>query len=170
VGILLEPLIKQFMESEGTTYKYNTFDFEFFTNIAKHPKLKLNDAIPLMDILAKIYLSDPVFSFGASVPFMLIITKFMKFPLLMSYVSKFITLALSSLMTSPSQKPESQQSRKRKPLPLPPSRNKKSAKDGKRQVSKKSMDEKLRKIAVIEICKKLVGLQNAEVDELIESL
>lgn len=30
VGILLDPLIKQFMESEGTTYKYNTFDFEFF--------------------------------------------------------------------------------------------------------------------------------------------
>lgn len=61
VGILLEPLIKQFMESEGSTYNYNTFDFEFFTHIAKHPKLKLNDAIPLMDALAKIYLNDIVF-------------------------------------------------------------------------------------------------------------
>ena len=30
VGILLDPLMKQFMEAEGITYKYNTFDFEFF--------------------------------------------------------------------------------------------------------------------------------------------
>jgi len=61
IGILLDPLIKQLVESEGSEYNYNTFDFEFFTNIAKHPKLKINDAIPLMDILAKIYINDPVF-------------------------------------------------------------------------------------------------------------
>ena len=30
VGILLDPLMKQFMEAEGLTYKYNVFDFEFF--------------------------------------------------------------------------------------------------------------------------------------------
>lgn len=88
------------VEAEGTTYHYNTFDFEFFTSIAKHPRLKLNDAIPLMDVLAKIYLNDPVFSFSSSIPFMLIVTRFMKFPILMGYVQKFITLALSTLMNT----------------------------------------------------------------------
>lgn len=61
VGILLEPLMKQFIESEGSTYNYNTFDFEFFISVVKHPKLKQNDAVTLMDILAKIYLNDNVF-------------------------------------------------------------------------------------------------------------
>lgn len=61
VGILLEPLMKQFIESEGTTYNYNTFDFEFFISVVKHPKFKQSDAVTLLDILAKIYLNNNVF-------------------------------------------------------------------------------------------------------------
>jgi len=172
VGILLEPLIKQFMESAGTTYKYNTFDFEFFANVVKHPKLKLSDAIPLLDVLAKIYLNDPIFCFAAAVPFMMIVTRFMEYPILMGYVKKFITLTLSTLLTAGSvhNNPESQQTRRRKPLPLPPSRARKSANSGVKPLNRKAMDVKLKKIAVVEICKKLVALQNPEVNELIESL
>ncbi|CAI2384566.1 unnamed protein product [Moneuplotes crassus] len=173
VGILLEPLIKQLMESEGTSYVYNTFDFDFFTVVAKHPKLKLNDAIPLMDILAKIYLNDPVFAFAASVPFMIIVTSFMKYPLLMGYVQKFITLALSNILSSEEEVKmslESQKARKRKPIPLPPSRAKRSAKEAKKPMNQKAINEKLKKGCVIEICKKLIALQNPDINELIESL
>lgn len=173
VGILLEPLIKQFMEAEGTSYKYNTFDFEFFMTLVKHPKLKLNDAIPLMDALAKIYLNDPVFCFAASVPFMMIITRFMEFPILMGYVKKFITLALSTLMTTNGAQrdtAESHRTKKRKPLPLPPSRSRKTANNGTKPLNRKAMDDKLKKVAVIEICKKIVALQNIDINELIESL
>jgi hypothetical protein len=151
VGILLEPLIKQFMESEGTTYNYNTFDFEFFTNVAKHPKLKLNDAIPLMDALAKIYLNDTAFCFAASVPLMLIISRFKQYPLLMGYTKKFITLALSTLIKDDNPMPESQKTRKRKHIPLPPSRARKSANKGKRDPNSKELEDKLHKVAVIEI-------------------
>ena len=127
VGILLEPLMKQFAESEGTTYNYNTFDFEFFISLIKHPKLKLNDAIPLMDILAKIYLNDNIFWYAASVPLMMIITKFIDAPVLMGYVKKFVTLALSMLLSINSEQngpSASQQSKRKKPLPLPPTRSK----------------------------------------------
>jgi hypothetical protein len=173
VGILLEPLIKQFMESFGTTYKYNTFDFEFFATVAKHPRMKLNDAIPLMDVLAKIYLNDNVFCFAASVPFILIVNRFIEFPILRGYVKKFITLALSTLLTNNDQNqnaPESQRSKRRKPLPLPPSRSRKSAVEKHKPMNKIAIDAKLKKIAVIEICKKLISVQNLEINELIENL
>jgi flagellar biosynthesis/type III secretory pathway protein FliH len=86
VGILVEPLIKQFMESESVSYKYNTFDFEFFQVLIKHPKLRLSDGISLMDALAKVYLNNPVFSFAAAPPFIMIISKFLDSPALMDYV------------------------------------------------------------------------------------
>lgn len=173
VGILLEPLIKQFMESFGTTYKYNTFDFEFFATVAKHPRMKLNDAIPLMDVLAKIYLNDNVFCFAAAVPFILIVNRFIEFPILRGYVKKFITLALSTLLTNsdPNQSaPGSQRAKRKKPLPLPPSRSRKSAVEKHKPMNRMSIDAKLKKIAVIEICKKLVSVQNIEINELIENL
>jgi len=55
-------------------------------------------------------------------------------------------------------------------LPLPPSRIRKSAKGKVKPMNKKAIDEKLKKIGVIEICKKLIGLQNPDINELIESL
>ena len=61
VGILIEPLMKQFSESEGVPYDYNIFDFDLLTSLVNHPKLKLTDAIPIMDTLAKIYLNDITF-------------------------------------------------------------------------------------------------------------
>ena len=88
----------------------------------------------------------------------------------MGYVQKFITLALSTLINSNEQTVSgSQQSKRRKPLPLPPSRQRKNSKANKPK-TKKEMNDKLKKIAVIEICKKLIALQNAEINELIESL
>ena len=41
LGLLVEPLIKQIQVTEGVTFFYKIFDFDFFSYIAKHPKLNL---------------------------------------------------------------------------------------------------------------------------------
>jgi hypothetical protein len=104
-----------------------------------------------MDALAKIYLNDTAFCFAASVPLMLIISRFKQYPLLMGYTKKFITLALSTLIKDDNPMPESQKTRKRKHIPLPPSRARKSANKGKRDPNSKELEDKLHKVAVIEI-------------------
>ena len=44
--------------SEGITYKFNVFDFDFFTSIAKHPRLTIKNAIQIVDLMAKAYLNE----------------------------------------------------------------------------------------------------------------
>ena len=58
VSFVVDPLVKCIQEGDGTTYFYNTIDFDFFAAVAKHPKLHLRNALQLIDILAKIYLND----------------------------------------------------------------------------------------------------------------
>lgn len=58
VGFVVEPLVNQLQMAEGVSYHYNSIDFQFFVSIAKHPKLQAQQAIPLIDLLAKIYLND----------------------------------------------------------------------------------------------------------------
>lgn len=45
VGILVDPLVRQIYMSEGITFKFNIFDFDFFTAIARHPRLNIKSAI-----------------------------------------------------------------------------------------------------------------------------
>ena len=45
-------------------------DFDFFTFLAKHPKLNIINAIPLADMIAKIYLNNV--ALASAVPFVLI--------------------------------------------------------------------------------------------------
>ena len=49
--------------SEGITYKFNIFDFDFFTAIAKHPRLNIKNAIQVLDLMAKAYLNENAIDF-----------------------------------------------------------------------------------------------------------
>jgi len=50
VTILIEPLLKTMQSAENQSYIYNVFDFDFLTNIAKHPKLQASPhGLQLMD-------------------------------------------------------------------------------------------------------------------------
>jgi len=62
--------------TEGVTFFFEIFDFDFFALLAKHPKLNLNAAIQLADLLAKIYLNNVTYSSAASVPFTLVCSRF----------------------------------------------------------------------------------------------
>lgn len=60
IGLLIEPLIK-LMSNDKPTFPFNTCDFSFFQVLSEHPKLNINAAIMIADLLAKVYLNQPIF-------------------------------------------------------------------------------------------------------------
>ena len=63
VGILVDPLVRQIYMSEGITFKFNVFDFEFFSTLAKHPRLNIKNGIQIADLMAKAYLNENALEF-----------------------------------------------------------------------------------------------------------
>lgn len=72
ISIVLEPLVKQLQIGENDTYIYNSQDFSFFAKLANHPTLNPNQALILIDTMAKIYINDFAYANCAAVPFMAI--------------------------------------------------------------------------------------------------
>jgi hypothetical protein len=71
VGVLIEPLVKQ-----ATLQRQHNTDFDFYTILAKHPRLRLRHALLLMDFLGKFCLHDPFLARIASIPFFIIFERF----------------------------------------------------------------------------------------------
>jgi hypothetical protein len=80
------------------TYFYKVFDFDFFTVLAKHPKLTPANAVSLADLIGKIYINETVLSQAASVPLMLLCSRFNLDEAMQDFITKFETLCLASLM------------------------------------------------------------------------
>ena len=90
VNILLDPFIKQARGSNGLTFAFNLFDFTFFTSVAKHPKLQIKNALQILELLAKPYISSHLLSYWAIKPFIIIANRFKKQVSLCSYMSNLI--------------------------------------------------------------------------------
>eukprot|EP00347_Sterkiella_histriomuscorum_P006073 403354173 len=99
VGILVDPLVKQIYMSEGITFKFNVFDFDFFTQLSKHPRLNIKNAIQIADLMAKAYLNENAIDFqnSASVSLMLVVTRFLDHSATQEFIVKFVTVALTML-------------------------------------------------------------------------
>jgi hypothetical protein len=80
------------------TYFYKVFDFDFFTMLAKHSKLTPSNAVSLADLLAKVYLNEPTIASAASVPLMLLCSRFNLDDQMQEFIVKFETICLASLM------------------------------------------------------------------------
>lgn len=65
VSILVDPYIKLLQFSENTTYFFNIFDFAFLFVLAKHSKLNFQNSLQLVDLIARLYLGDRLFSIGS---------------------------------------------------------------------------------------------------------
>jgi hypothetical protein len=94
----VDPLIKQIAISENVTYFYKVFDFDFFTMLAKHSKLSSSNAVSIADLLAKVYLNEPTIASAASVPLMLLCSRFNLDDHMQEFIIKFETICLASLM------------------------------------------------------------------------
>jgi hypothetical protein len=60
IGLLIEPLIK-IMTNDKPTFSFNTCDLVFLQVLSEHPKLNINAAVMIADLLAKAYLNQPIF-------------------------------------------------------------------------------------------------------------
>ena len=98
LNLLLEPFVKQITMTENVTFFYKVFDFDFFTTVAKHPKLTPANAVMLADLLAKLYINDVTLSTSASVPLMLLCSKFNLNDAMQDFIVKFETVCLANLM------------------------------------------------------------------------
>jgi len=94
-SIVLEPFIKQIRRSDGITFFYNLFDFEFFIALGDHPKLNTKSAIQVLDLLAKTYLYDELFANCAMIPFSRISERFKEDPTYESFILKLLRFALN---------------------------------------------------------------------------
>ncbi|OMJ93856.1 hypothetical protein SteCoe_3045 [Stentor coeruleus] len=102
IGILLEPLIKQFQITQDL--ECNTIDFEFFISISKHPRLTLKHAVQAMDILGKIYMSQRAFIKSAAMPFMTIAQRFIDGSSVKEYLYRFVKYSLKLSLKFETQK------------------------------------------------------------------
>jgi hypothetical protein len=96
VGLIVDPLVKSNQVQD--TFQFQTFDYDFFTFLAGHPKLAVENAIQMLDLLARQYLNDVCSASAAAVPFMLLSSRFMGTLQCQEFIMKFITISLNQLL------------------------------------------------------------------------
>jgi hypothetical protein len=90
VGNLVEPLVKQI-----SLHGYDNLDFDLFVVLARHQRLGPHQALLLLDLLGKIALSDALHGRLASIPLLVLLSRFHSEPMVIDYVEQYITLAMS---------------------------------------------------------------------------
>ena len=63
----------------------------------KHPQLKPDSALHIIDTMAKIYLNDLIYAHSASKPFVLIAKRFIGYQPVYDFVVKYMTMTFSML-------------------------------------------------------------------------
>jgi hypothetical protein len=66
--------------------------------VARHPKLTLQNSIQILDLLARLYLNDVCNASAASVPFIMICSRFLDTMQCQEFILKFITITLNQLL------------------------------------------------------------------------
>jgi hypothetical protein len=163
VGFVVEPLVNQLQMAEGVSYHYNSVDFQFFAVIAKHPKLLAAQAIPLIDILAKIYLNDQSYAQCCSRPLMMAISRFINDQGVRDFLVKFMTVSLSMLLAL-----EKGKSAKKVKIPTSMNMNKKN--DSKQSKEEKEISRSLKKTFIIELARKIQMLRHSYVNREMKTL
>lgn len=164
VGFVVEPLVNQLQMAEGISYHYNSIDFSFFITIAKHPKLLAQQAIPLIDILAKIYLNDQAYSQCCGKPLMMLISRFVNDNGVREFLVKFLTVSLSMLLAL-----EKGKGSKKVKIPTTMNTNSKSA-GLKESKEEKEINRSLKKTFIIEIARNIQKLRHGFVNGQMKNL
>lgn len=164
VGFVVEPLVNQLQMAEGVTYIYNSIDFQFFAAIAKHPKLHSQQAIPLIDVLAKIYLNDQAYAKCCSRPLMMLISRFILDNGVRDFLVKFLTVSLSMLLAL-------EKGKGAKKVKIPTTMNMNAKQKGQKTTKEeKEIDRALKKTFIIEIARKIQKLRHNYVNNEMKNL
>lgn len=164
VGFVVEPLVNQLQMAEGVSYHYNSVDFQFFVAIAKHPKLHAQQAIPLIDILAKIYLNDQSYAQCCSRPLLMLISRFVNDNGVREFLVKFLTVSLSMLLAL-----EKGKGNKKIKIPTTMTINSKPS-NPKESKEEKEINRSLKKTFIIEIARNIQKLRHAYVNAQMKNL
>lgn len=97
ISILLDPLLKKLKVFKD---EFFSFDFDFLVVIAQHPKLNIQHAIQLIDILGKVYLNSLIYSKASGVPFTFLASKFIELNLMQDYLYMFSRYALNIVLSA----------------------------------------------------------------------
>ncbi|KAM3144419.1 hypothetical protein pb186bvf_003583 [Paramecium bursaria] len=92
IDILIEPLVKQIIMNDTLV---NFPDMKLFKFIVGHPKMRVRLAIILLDLLAKIYLNNPIYSSLAFNPIQILLARFAESQLLREYAFKLAKISLA---------------------------------------------------------------------------
>ena len=92
----MEPFVKSNQVSD--TFRFQTFDYDFLSFLARHPKLNVQNSIQMLDLLARQYLSDVTNASAASVPFIMICSRYMDTIQCQEFIIKYITISLNQLL------------------------------------------------------------------------
>lgn len=99
VTLLVEPLVKRIHTSDPP-YSLDIFDFSLFAAIAEHPRLLLQDAIQLADLIGKVYMNDQVASRAALPAFCMLIARFVEMPAMQDYLTLYCRYCLSEALAA----------------------------------------------------------------------
>ena len=97
IGVLVEPYVKRFQVNESA---FEMFDFDFFIVLAQHPKLSMQHAIQLIDLMGKIYLNHLFFSKAAGVPFTYLASRYIEVSPMQDFLFIFAKHSLTLAMTT----------------------------------------------------------------------
>eukprot|EP00698_Gefionella_okellyi_P018549 TRINITY_DN5570_c0_g1_i1.p1 TRINITY_DN5570_c0_g1~~TRINITY_DN5570_c0_g1_i1.p1 ORF type:complete len:1254 (+),score=279.86 TRINITY_DN5570_c0_g1_i1:91-3852(+) len=90
VGILVEPLVKQLL-----VRGYTNTHFDFLIALSKHARLSVKHALMLLDVFGKMSVSDALHGRVATVPLLIILTRFHSDQQVVEYIEQYGKLVLT---------------------------------------------------------------------------
>ena len=98
LSIPVDPLVKQIKGYNAVSLLYSIVDIELYNVIIKSMKISVKNAIELLDIFAKIMLSDNLFMPQMKTLIMKVLSKFANHNQIHDFVKSFIKVVLSTLL------------------------------------------------------------------------
>jgi len=98
--IPISPLMNILAKKYSSEGNWTIADIDLFAQIARHEKLTLEQAIQLVDICGRIYLTDSVYVRAASVPISLLSTRYLHTEAMQEYLLKLCRVMVLSIVAS----------------------------------------------------------------------
>ena len=90
LALLIEPLMRR-VRSDG----YAEDDFDFYLILARHPRLEPAQALMIIDVMARIAMTDPASALTASVPLVELLSRFKEHDSIVDFVGRLGKLGIS---------------------------------------------------------------------------
>ncbi|CAK59353.1 unnamed protein product (macronuclear) [Paramecium tetraurelia] len=94
IDILIIPMVKQ-LQIEQNEIQINIVDFQLLKSVCTHPKIDVNVAILMLDMLSKLYLSSIMFYQLAFQQIQLLLTRFIKSNAVQEFTFNLVKIAIS---------------------------------------------------------------------------